>query len=165
MSEFDTLYSLAEVSIAMAGFAAIVVVFRRRDRGGWHPADADRFNGMLLHAMAAAFFCFLPTALWIFFTAPGRIWAIGSVAMALQVLAHAWTIFRLPTSDGWVRVFLVLPLLVVALQVMNVLGIGYSAEFRPYLAGVLWHLFQAGLLFVMLIWVRESDLADPDLAG
>ena len=39
--EFETLYALCEVTVALAGFAAIVVLFKRNDSGRWRPADAD----------------------------------------------------------------------------------------------------------------------------
>ena len=42
-----------EISVALAGFSAIVVLFRRGESGTWLPRDADRFHGMILHAAAA----------------------------------------------------------------------------------------------------------------
>ena len=59
MSESETLFSIAQVAIGLAGFSAIVVGFKRLESGDWHRADADRFNGMLIHAMCAALFCVL----------------------------------------------------------------------------------------------------------
>lgn len=157
MSGFETLYALAEIAIAMAGFAAIVVIFKRRSSGGWAVADADRFNGMLLHAMAAGLFCILPPFLSVFTADASVVWAIASSFAAVQILAHAGVILTLPSSSRPVRIALVLPLGMVVLQALNVFEIYFAREFRPYLGAVLWHMFQAGLLFVMLVFVRRED--------
>lgn len=158
MHEFETLYALAEIAIALAGFAAIVVVFKRRSSGGWDARDADRFNGMLLHAVAAGFFCILPPFLSVFASSPSVIWAIASSLAAIQLVMHASVIFMLPSTSRLLRLLLFIPLGLVALQVLNVSGIYFAREFGPYLAAVLWHIFQAGLLFVTLVFVRRDDI-------
>lgn len=162
MPEFETLYALAEIAVALAGFAAIVVLFKRDDSGRWKRADADRFNGMLLHAMAAGFFCIFPPLLSVFTTDASRVWTIGSIVLGTQIVAHSWKIFRLPSSTVLVQILLVVPVGIVMLQVLNAIGVIYSGEFRPYLVGVLWHVFQSGLLFVSLVFVRESDTQGPN---
>lgn len=158
MPEFATLYALAELAVAMAGFASIVVLFKRGRTGGWVPADADRFNGMLLHAMAAGFFCVFPPFISVFTSDPSRIWTIASASIAVQLLLHAAVIFWLPSTTIRIRLALVLPLGLVGLQFLNVLGVWFAGDFRPYLAAVLWHIFQAGLLFVTLVFVRDEDI-------
>lgn len=161
MAEFETLFALAEISVALAGFSAIVVIFKRREDGSWHRADSDRFHGMVLHAMAAAFFCLLPALIAVFTGDTGVVWKIASGALGAQVLGHAAIIARLPTTRRLDVVVALLPgLVVVVLQAMNVLGIRFAGEFGPYLAGVVWHVFQAGVLFVALIWVRAADIGD-----
>lgn len=162
MPEFDTLYTLAEIAVALAGFAAIVVLFKRDDSGRWELADADRFNGMLLHAMAAGFFCILPPLVSVFTSDASLVWTIGSIAIGTQIVAHSWKIFWLPSSTFLVQAFLVVPLGVVILQLLNATGVIYSGEFSPYLVGVLWHVFQSGLLFVSLVFVRASDTQHSD---
>jgi len=49
----NTLLTLAEVAITMAGFSAVVVSFKKRDTNTWLKLDADRFHGMILHAILA----------------------------------------------------------------------------------------------------------------
>ena len=61
LAEAELLFTLAEISVALAGFSAIVVLFKRRDSGRWHAADGNRFNGMVFHAIFAAFFCIFPS--------------------------------------------------------------------------------------------------------
>ena len=51
--ESDVLFSLAQIAVAFAGFSAIVVLFGRGASGRWRQSHADRFHGMVLHAMVA----------------------------------------------------------------------------------------------------------------
>lgn len=53
MVETDLLFGLAELSVGLAGFSAIVVLFRRRETGKWRVGDAERFRGIVLHAISA----------------------------------------------------------------------------------------------------------------
>ncbi len=158
MTKPDILFALAEVSIALAGFSAVVVLFKRGVSGEWLPADADRFHGMLLHAMSAVFFCIFPSLISVFTTDQHFIWSIASSGLGIQILVHCTVILRLPSTGSGARVLLLLGLGAIVLQVLNVTGVYFSYEFRAYLGGVLWHVFQAGVLFVRLVWVPSSDI-------
>jgi hypothetical protein len=157
--EPSSLFTLAEIAIGMAGFSAIVVMFKRRDSGQWHSADADQFNGMVLHAMAAAFFCVLPAIIEVFTDDPARIWLVGSAILGVQIIAHTAGILGLASTTRATRTVVVVGAsAAVILQALNVFGVGFSREFQPYLAGVMWHMLHAGGLFVMLILVRPSEI-------
>jgi hypothetical protein len=157
--ELETLFGLAEIAIGMAGFSAIVVLFKRRDSGKWQPSDADRFNGMLIHAMAAALFCVLPAVVHAVPVREATVWTVSSAVLGLQIAAHATLIARLPSTGGSTRAVVVGGgLVAVAFQIGNAADWGLERGFAPYLVGVLWHLLHAGTLFVMLIWVRREDV-------
>jgi hypothetical protein len=143
----------------MAGFSAIVVLFKRRESGQWLPEDADRFNGMVLHAMAAAIFCFLP-AIVEAATGPGPdLWLVCSALLGAQITVHAAIVMRLKSTSTPARALVAGGAFVAAgLQVLNVVGVGASRGFTPYLIGLQRHLLQAGVLFVLLIWVRDEDI-------
>lgn len=161
MHELDTLFALGEVAIGMAGFSAIVVLFKRRESGRWRAQDADRFNGMLLHAMAAAFFCVLPAFLSALIGAPATLWAVASALLGAQIVLHTGIVLRLPSTRNPTRVAVGLGgLTALGFQLVNVAGVGIPRGFAPYLIGVLWHLLHAGVLFVMLIWVRAEDVEE-----
>lgn len=162
--EPQVLFTVAEISIGLAGFSAIVVLFKRRDSGKWLPADADRFNGMVIHSLAAALFCFLPALLGLFVSGDSDasgVWRVGSAVLGLEVLVHAGLIVSLPsTPRGSAGAVLVGGGGVVLLQFANVAQIGFAGEFLPYLVGVLWHVVHAAILFLMLIWVRDADIEE-----
>jgi len=152
------LVTLAEISVALAGFSAIVVLFRRRDAGSWLEADADRFHGMILHAAAATFFCFLPSIVGVFSDDPAAVWGLSSAVLATQILAHVAVILRLATTDRIGRGLQVLGVAAAGGLWLNVFGIGFQREFGPYLLGVLWHVGQSAVLFVLLIWIPVGDI-------
>ncbi|MGH0030657.1 MAG: hypothetical protein ACQGVC_12760 [Myxococcota bacterium] len=158
--ESERLLTLAEIAVAMAGFSAIVVLFKRREPGTWLATDADRFNGMIVHSMMAAALCGLPMLIGVFTHDVHRLWTIASAVMGLQVAGHAGLVlFYLQTTQRWAAAIVGAGgLTVVVLQVLNVLGIGFDAEFGPYVVGVCWHLFHTGMLFTMLVWVREESI-------
>jgi len=159
MQENDPLYSLAEIAIAIAGFAAIVVAFKRNADGGWKASDADHFLGMLVHSIAAVLFCLLPSVLDVFIEAPRNVWSIASTLLGIQVLLHVFLIFRLPSSGRYTRMFMVVGVMVAGLQAYNAFGSGgMTAAYGPYLIGVMWHIFHAGGLFVSLVWVHAADI-------
>ena len=98
LAAFDTLYTLAEISIGLAGFAAIVVLFKRQDSGHWKASHADYFGGMILHAMTAAFFCLLPTVVAVFTSAESVVWSVSSALSGIQILVQTIIVVRLPTT-------------------------------------------------------------------
>jgi hypothetical protein len=161
MEGSDTLLTLAEIAVGLAGFSAIVVIFKRRDAGTWLATDADRFHGMIVHSMVAALLCFVPAAVAVFSDAPRTIWALSSGLLGVQVLAHTLLVLRLASTSGPSRLAVALGGgAVVVLQGLNVLGLGFDREPGPYVLGVLWHLVHAGILFVMLVWVRGEAIEE-----
>lgn len=161
MEGSDTLPTLAEIAVGLAGFSAIVVIFKRRDAGTWLVADADRFHGMIVHSMVAAALCFVPAAVAVFTDASRTIWALSSGLLGVQVLAHTLLVLRLASTSSPNRLAVALGGgAVVVLQGLNVLGLGFDREPGPYVLGVLWHLAHAGILFVMLVWVRSEAIEE-----
>lgn len=156
LPEFETLYQMAELAIGLAGFASVVAFFRHRESGHWSRADADRFNGLVLHAMIAFAFCMLPTLLAVFTSSAETVWRVASTVLGLQILSQIGIVCLLPSSGTATRVALLLGGgAAAALQALNAFGVGFSGEFAPYLAGILWHLLQGGFVFVRLIWVQS----------
>jgi hypothetical protein len=159
LPELDTLFALAELAVGMAGFSAIVVLFKRRESGRWLPRDADRFNGMVLHAMAGAAFCFLPAFVDVLTGQESTLWRVCSALLGAQIAIHAAIVVRLPSTSMRARALVAGGALVaVTLQVLSVADLWIPNGFTPYLIGLQWHLLQAGVLFVLLIWVRDDDI-------
>ncbi len=160
----DGFQSLAEVSIAMAGFSSIVVIFKRRETDTWRKADADRFHGMILHSMLAVLFAFLPFAFTSFDIESSNTFrwcsSLLAVVTGLQVIVTS----RLEASSSiWTRMQVLIGGVFIAL-LQAFAGLGFFPELGLgiYFGGVLWHLVQAGALFVMLIWIPNSSIERND---
>jgi hypothetical protein len=159
MDEIEDLYQIAQIAVTVAGFASVVAVFKQRSDGSWSHADADRFNGMLIHSITALFFCFLPSLISAFIDDPHRVWSICSLLLAVQLLLHSLVIGLLPTSKWQTRIGLLPALLLGAGMIFNVWGDSGLAEFPLYAAGILWHTFQASALFLMLTFIRDEKIS------
>ncbi len=157
--ETEVLFSLAQVAVALAGFSAIVVLFGRGESGRWRRAQADRFHGMVVHAMVAVLFCLLPLLIGVFTTDRTMIWNLSSALLGVEIVGHVSAVLFMSSTVGVrVRSFIAIGYLFGAVQFMNVAGIEFDHEFRAYLAGVVWHVIMSGLLFLMLIWVPDADV-------
>ncbi len=157
--ETEVLFSLAQVAVALAGFSAIVVLFGRGESGRWRRAQADRFHGMVVHAMVAVLFCLLPLLIGVFTADRTIIWNLSSALLGVEIVGHVSAVlFMSSTVGARVRSFIAIGYLFGAVQFMNVAGIEFDHEFRAYLAGVVWHVIMSGLLFLMLIWVPDADV-------
>jgi len=154
------LLSLAQLGVAFAGFAAIVVLFGRGDSGRWRDRErANRFHGMVVHSLVAVFFCLLPLLLDAFTSDPSSIWLIASALLGIEIVAHATGVILMPsTMRIRTRAAMSLGYAVAAVQFMNAAGIGFDRAFEAFIVGVVWHVFMSGVLFLMLTWVPHTDV-------
>jgi len=156
----DTLNTMAEVAIAFAGFSAVVVIFRRRGDGAWAPADASRFNGMMVHSMHAAGFAFVPQILQHFLPGEAMIWAVSSLLLGVATLLHAFVATRLElgVSRRHAAVVFSMGIIVFALQMANLFSWLGPPGPGLFLVGVFWHTLQAGRLFFRLVSVQPKSV-------
>lgn len=154
---YDILLGLAEISVALAGFAAVVVLFRRDDAGRWAASHADRFHGMITHALFALAFCLFPQLVATFTTEPSAIWAVSSTLLAIQIAAHVFGIWFLATTSIRARAVVGLGLLFALANALNAAGIHFERAFAPYAAGIIWHILQSAGLFAGLIWISPAE--------
>lgn len=162
----DVLLTLAEVSITMAGFSAIVVFFRRREDHRWREKDVGRFRGMVLHTIQASLFCLLPFLFMEFLDESGT-WVICSLLLAA---GSALQIAGALLEEGARHLVIKGQLIVtggvaIGTQIYNVLAGGEPWGLGLYLIGVFWHVFQAAMLFVMLIWITDEYIEREDDEG
>jgi len=156
----NTLLTLAEVAITMAGFSAVVIIFKKRETGTWFKSDADRFQGMVTHAIIAALFCFLPFLVIEFVSTEAHALRSSSGLLCLSTAIQLTGAIR---AEGIKNVWVTVAIVGVGGIIVTLLGINAIGSFPNYvlgfyLIGVFWHLVQASILFVMLIWVPASQI-------
>jgi len=159
----DVLLTIAEVSIAFAGFASIVAVLGRREGGGWPTEDVDRFWVMIEYSLAALFFAMVPFALYHLGIREPVLWELASALIAVFLLGYAVMVsrrlIRHRLADA-IRshvlsvggMFTVCAGLIV-LEGLNAVSAPFDEPFGIYLVGILWLLFGAGFMFIRLLSV------------
>ena len=153
----DTLFATAEVAIALAGFSAIVAILKRNAQGMWQKQDADRFNGMVLHAVSAVIFSFLPYLLNVIIQDVVTAIHFSAVILGVQLIGHSLIVVRLGAAGrGGNYVMGALGVLIGLLQLTVFTDWAAHMEMDIYLAGIIWHILQAGLLFILLIWIPQN---------
>ena len=158
----DTLFALAEVAVALAGFSAIVVVLKQRNSGKWTALDADQFHGMVVHAIFAVVFCLLPMLVDVVVQDPSTTLHICCAVLGVQILWHSIGVMLFKTTGRAAKALLSLGVLAGLVQFLAFSDWGVQREFEIYVVGVIWHLLQAGLLFVLLVWIKPSDIETTD---
>ena len=154
----DRLDVLAEISVGLAGFASIVVVFRRQtSSGAWRPEDVFRFKIMLEAALVGGLFAVLPAALAGLGFAMSLLWPFLSALLIGYVVHHVlrgWRqIRRLPAnslSRGVARFIGIASAVVIGVQALSIVGWLVPRGPGPYVFGVTWLTAYSGISFYRL---------------
>jgi len=167
LDAFDTLLTLAEVSLGLAGFAGIVVVFGR-GRGVLAPADSFRLLALVGCSLGTLFLSLISIALRAVGVPEPGLWQWSSaMLLALAVPAHLFAFARLRRDAA--EILEVVPIRLVPLgafaflfnfvaQICNALGVGWSPNFGVYLFGLLLYLLFAALQFARMLFVRPTSV-------
>ena len=161
----DLLQTLAEVSIAFAGFSGVVGVFG----GGSALSDAERALRvrMMVTASLAAFFASLfPLVLGQFEFAASRVWPVCCAAFGGFVIVNSVDVYRrtgaLAAVGSYSRpwfapiIYGVNTLITIALLLSVV---AFLAGHAVYVAAVVWQLVLASLQFLLLVTQTRSRSA------
>ncbi len=158
MPASDFLQTLAEISIAFAGFASIVVAFRRRDAGSWTQPDALRYQMMLSSSLASLFFSILPIAIHYCGFSDQVVWRASSALLALcQVLVMILTgspSFRLAREGSLnLSIFIAFSTVSVAVFLAQLVNLRLASP-GLFIVGILYLLGTSGLEFYRLVQVK-----------
>lgn len=162
MEGSEYLYTIAEVSIAVVGFSAVVVVFRRRGGEALSQAELELISFMIERGFAALFLSLLPMLLSHIGVPTAGVWTVSSGALALYLVialirtaAFRW---RLPSQaeaelPGRGLSFLLVcgVVLVIAVQVLNAFDVVVEQSVGWYLLGVTSVLGLAAIIFGTII--------------
>lgn len=166
MPQENLLIGIAEVAIALTGFAGVVVVLGRRASGAWPAVDEYRLRSLIENGLIAVLAAFLPFAAQQLSDRPEVIWGVSSALFGTIGSLHAFVLqgrrgVRLrdelqADASAWVRhlwLWGVGPasVLVHGSLLLNAAGVVFPRTFGPYLVGLLWYLLVGSLFFVRLI--------------
>ena len=161
----DTLLTLAEVSLGLAGFAGIVVVFGRGP-GALPPADSLRLAALVGASFGTLFFSLIPIALGFVGVPEPGLWQWSSAIMVVAVVpVHAVGVLRIwQFRDEILEVAPIYLLVIAAItilanltaQICNALGVGSLPLFGVYLFGLILYLLFAATQFARMLFVRPG---------
>ena len=160
MDESDVLLSMAEVAIALLGFAAIVSVFRQRDT--WRPDG--RFWAMVAAGIGTLVFSLFPLPFLFAGSEPASTWQTCNALLGLYALGYCVFLTGMFRRDRAaeapnVSIFVVLfggSAFTALFLLVSVVGYLGDPQFWRYLVGLIWFQVLTAILFVRLlvVWLR-----------
>jgi len=157
--------TLAEFSIALAGFVGLVVAFRRRE-GRFHPADDFRIFIALVPSLAGAFLAFLPVALDLLALEPATTLTLSSVTFSATVLLFLVVVSirrrglpldaRAVLSRPLTAFFYALLGSSVAANLLNALSFFGAPNSGVYFLGIMAILVNSATVFARIVFIRPA---------
>jgi hypothetical protein len=159
MEHSDVFLTLAEVSVAFAGFSGIVAVFSRRDPATWSVGDRYRFFSLVETSLVSAFLSVIPFGCAAMGLSPEMVWTVSSILFVVYTVAsyvvHTLQYRSLPTDArkgaAWIDVY--------AAAIVDVVILGLCAynltilrEVGPFLLALLLLVGQSGFFFSRLLF-------------
>ncbi len=165
MNPSETLSTIAELALGLAGFTGVLVVLGRQP-GRFSPAEGFRLAVLLVASLSALFLSLVPLVLHDFGLAGAPLWRVSSGLMAISVLCSGALLarplgrFRGSESEAysaWVLVVLTSGAgVVVIVQLINSTGLLWPTGQGSYSLGLLFLLAGAVVQFVRILFVRTE---------
>jgi hypothetical protein len=155
MDHEDILLTLAEVSVALAGFSGVVAVFGRRDPGTWSFADRFRFFALVHTSLSSLLLCILPFGLVVF-----DIPVVGFFTSRHFLAASSSE--RAEFTSGVMPVTFAILAPILVLSIYNVV---VGGTFGPFLVALIYLLVQSSFLFARMLvsaFGAEDAASDGD---
>ena len=157
MDPASTLVGLAEISLALAGFAAIVLVLGIRG-AALEPQTSADIRVMVLNAVGSAFFCLVGVAVLALEVPTPFAWLLSSafvlVAMVAGSVMNQWLFLRHLEAPNLAlaAVWWSFAVAAAALHLVNVLDVLGPPSFGLFFLGLVVLLGQAAAHFVHMVF-------------
>ena len=160
----EALFTIAEMSIGVAGFSAIVAAFT--GQGPLTTRDRRRFVWLFTSSFIAALLSFIPVLLQEA-VAAADLWRASSAVMCViwAISSGAWTVAEVRHQSAepeeekglWQRPYALVPsFLNFVVQLANASGFLWEPSAAVYVAGTLVWLYVAALTFISIVLERGS---------
>ncbi len=170
MEGSEYLLTSAEIGVALAGFAALVIAVRQRAANELSSSDRLLVASLIERGLMAALFSFLPLLLSGLGLAAGVVWFWASGALSIYIFSLGWRGVanrrRDPQTSVLVSRSLFLPLMIIGLsmagiQLVHSIGVGIQQSVWWYLLALTWLLTACGYVFFFVVrgWVRAAQQA------
>lgn len=162
LSASEVLTVVAEISIALIGFAGVVVAFRQRGLEALPPNEQLRLRYMLLVACAALLFALFPFVPHYLRLGASATWTLSSGTLALGLLSLILATYfdakphGRQLSRAWLYIYQTGGSLAAVALLLNCFGAFGEVLPGVYLVGLGFLLFNATSLFVRLVLSYSS---------
>jgi hypothetical protein len=160
MADLDPLLTIAEVSVAFAGFASLVTVVARRDIKSWNEGNLVRFRLMIYMSLSSILFALLPFAFLYFKLESETVWRYSGGLLGLYLgsyLSLSIPVFVKLVRSGELNGFVASTTASLGIVAAMVQILSFFYVFQPsvgtYFVGALYFLFLSGVSFVRLVAV------------
>ncbi len=156
MELVGVLQSIAEVSVALAGFGGLAAGLGYRTRGDWSGDDRIRLFALAIISLSVVFACYLPTVIGALGSlAPWRIASAIFLLVPLSLLGgQVWINLRgMPAGYSRAAVGLLFGIQLAAVALLSIVALGVASSKAQglYLSATLLMLLDASVMFVRLL--------------
>ena len=165
MEPGEALGIAAQIAVALAGFAGVVVVFRRESVHEWSPIDKFRLRLLLMNSVLPLALCMLGLLFLTIKPLPGDIWKWSSgFALAIFVLFAVTSVttfrrlaLREVQSEPLTRfVFYLFGTIGIAANLLQLYNAASLGAFWPFFTGIVVQLVTGMFQFARMILLRHE---------
>ena len=160
MTSTDPLLTIAEVSVAFAGFASIVTVVASRGADSWSAGNLVRFRLMIYMSLSSVLFSLLPFSFLLFNVSELATWQTSSSILGIYLGCYLVLTIRGFISlvrQGQLNIYVTgftaaLGVSAILVQLFSIID-AVSAHEGAYFVGVLYLLLMSAISFARLVAV------------
>ena len=175
MIDISILETVAEISVALAGFAGIVATFQFRDGDTPSAGKIVALTIIVNMGLSAGMFAFLPLILFSFTSDEAIVWFVASYLLAIYMCYMMFFVQK--NMHGNVRrnrvrflftTYQIIAGLLIVVLLLNGANVGVERGLGPYLLTLSYGLYMVGTNFIRLLlsplWRRyRNSLTDNDI--
>ncbi len=166
MEPGEALGIAAQIAVALAGFAGVVVVFRRESVHEWSPADKVRLRLLLSNSIFPLLLCMIGLLLLTIRPAPVSIWRWCSgiafvtfllFGMTMTKIFHRLDLPQIERKRATRFVFYLFGTFGIAANLLQLYNTAFLGTFWPFFTGIVFQLITAVFQFARMILLPPQN--------